>query len=756
MLFCNHLRYGCDTLADLLIKKFPEILLSITNEGYHPLHVAVAFRHLSIVKILVQSQVQSAQSRHSHLTSSGVQLERSLTRPGMTVKFGAATLSGHTVLHMAVALNDTDILSFILKHLRDMQVNIDGSDCGYTALHLAVYLNHSQAAQLLLRRGASVNTRIDTTHFDVSLKRTPLAEATANQNLELVNLLVDHCAEDKYHDALRICLPSTHCPEFVVPLLGTLIKNDDGSKLVKPQHTSRKDRQKMKLGAIDWSNLQLKEIQPSWIVHSIMSSMFVRLQNLDDSRVFDSITTLTLTRNQLTWLPAEVFRVPKLTCLNVSDNSIEGIPEMEKVYNSRTDNYEWPCASLSKVYLSKNSLVEVPSFLFEIPSLSHLDVSFNAIRRLPFKVWSSPKLFHFNCSHNELQDIPSNWPAVLQTCTVVEPAPPPSPPHPNAGNPRKRRHKHGLRDTTHEVPKYLQSSMEHSSIDSQSPQTGGKETERSESESIAISKVQDRLNICNGNLPIEWTKSDSKEEVYDGLAIFNLSFNQIRDIPENFPCLCPKLTRLDLSHNFISQVAFPRSFQSTLKHINLSHNPMTAIDSEHNPMEPLPCTNPTVLVESGNVIHVDHTSYCCHRQHNQLMALSVLEMNNCELSTVNLYSPNLKHKNRRNHEGDHSHGSTSSRRGHGLTRLVCPLITRLMLSHNHLIRVPESICEMVSLSSLDLSHNEIIELPAALGRLCNLWEFPLNGLKLISPPHNIIERGKTKDIIGFLWSLLQR
>ena len=72
------------------------------------------------------------------------------------------------------------------------------------------------------------------------------------------------------------------------------------------------------------------------------------------------------------------------------------------------------------------------------------------------------------------------------------------------------------------------------------------------------------------------------------------------------------------------------------------------------------------------------------------------------------------------------------------------------------MRVPESVCEMTSLNSLDLSHNEIIDLPAQLGRLSNLWEFPLNGLKLISPPHNIIERGKTKDIIGFLWSLLQR
>ena len=63
---------------------------------------------------------------------------------------------------------------------------------------------------------------------------------------------------------------------------------------------------------------------------------------------------------------------------------------------------------------------------------------------------------------------------------------------------------------------------------------------------------------------------------------------------------------------------------------------------------------------------------------------------------------------------------------------------------------------MTELNTLDLSNNAIISLPAEMGKLYKLWEFPLTGLKLICPPHNIIERGKTKDIIGFLWSLLQR
>ncbi len=70
--------------------------------------------------------------------------------------------------------------------------------------------------------------------------------------------------------------------------------------------------------------------------------------------------------------------------------------------------------------------------------------------------------------------------------------------------------------------------------------------------------------------------------------------------------------------------------------------------------------------------------------------------------------------------------------------------------------MPLSVCEMTNLNSLDLSYNPIIELRPELGKLSNIWDFPLDDLKLISPPHNIIERGKAKDIIGFLWSLLQR
>ncbi len=295
------------------------------------------------------------------------------------------------------------------------------------------------------------------------------------------------------------------------------------------------------------------------------------------------------------------------------------------------------------------------------------------------------------------------------------------------------------------------------------------EDDQSEKEATPITKLQDRLNIANANLPIEWEKITSGEEQYDGLAILNLSHNLISDIPENLPCLSPKLKRLDLSHNKLTTVCLPRSVPASLTNLYLSHNNLTEVNTHSAMAKPLPCTNPQCLLDDDNTIHLDNVSFCLHRSHGQLISLGVLEISNCQLSVVNLYTPQVVTSTPPINEDGREipnpqmvaaaqNQSSGRRQGnpHNLRRLVTPLLTRLTLHHNELEDVPESVCEITSLSSLDLSHNHIIQLPANLGNLRNLWEFPLDGLKLISPPHNIIERGKTKDIIGFLWSLLQK
>ena len=112
-------------------------------------------------------------------------------------------------------------------------------------------------------------------------------------------------------------------------------------------------------------------------------------------------------------------------------------------------------------------------------------------------------------------------------------------------------------------------------------------------------RLYDRLNVCNANLTIEWDALEGKQEVFDGLNILNLSHNRIKSIPLNLPYPCPKLTRLDLSHNEISDLSLPRAVPAGLKQLNVSHNEILRLDSYKSKVDPLPCTNPKVCWRGG-------------------------------------------------------------------------------------------------------------------------------------------------------------
>ena len=735
-------RYGRTQLTQLLVQKVPDIMFSITNEAYNPLHVAVVHQHLDIVKTLVLSQVGRAKSRK--ISEAGGEKESSLRESLhlQQARFGEPTMSGHTVLHFAVALNNVDILHLLLKHHRKLKLSYEASKCGYTPLHLAVFLNHSECAKLLLKCGANPNACVSATpnaeelsHISSSI----LSEAVINKNLGLLQLLLDYGGEDKGHGAIRLCIPSAEHKDFIVPLLGSLVRLDDGLKLNK--QTARK----VKTGLAEWANLQLTEVKPLWIARAIQCCKFLKGQKIETGSMCDYLTTINLSGNQLSWLPRELFLLSGLQILNASSNRVTGLPDFQQAYNPEKDSYEWPCGNLTRLNLSKNQLTELPHFLFKIPKLSYLDVSYNRLLYLPFDLWSAPKLYQVIGSHNRLEALPTNWPEVLNTFPVFEPERH-SPDQVAAG---QRDGRKGGR-----APK-----RKKLSVQGQLHHTVTSSFECSTKEP-SISKLEDCLNISNSNLPVEWVTEESREEVYDGLGILNLSNNMIREIPDNLPCLCPKLIRLDLSHNQIQSISMPRQFPAHLKHLSLSHNHIETLNCRDALSKPLPCTNPLVLAEMDTILR-DNVTFCSHRQHSQLSRLSVLELNSCQLREVNMQSQAPASKRKKGQpdyegvqQGNLEPGGSCKVRHRDA--LVCPLLTRLLLAHNQLDRVPDSICEMVSLNSLDLSHNDIIELPAQLGRLCNLWEFPLDGLKLISPPHNIIERGKTRDIIGFLWSLLQR
>ena len=155
------------TLVSLLTERVPPIALSVTNEGYNALHVAIAYHQVGVVKLLIEKQIKWSQ-RTRHLTNS--QAASDSTSPGGVAsiegsgmgaetnlahgaaRFAMPTMSGHSVLHFAVAVSCVEGLFYLLKYHRELQLAVDCSECGYTPLHLAVFLNRLEAVKLLLHK----------------------------------------------------------------------------------------------------------------------------------------------------------------------------------------------------------------------------------------------------------------------------------------------------------------------------------------------------------------------------------------------------------------------------------------------------------------------------------------------------------------------------------------------------------------------------------------------------------------------------
>ena len=65
------------------------------------------------------------------------------------------------------------------------------------------------------------------------------------------------------------------------------------------------------------------------------------------------------------------------------------------------------CPSLEEVHLQDNRLDSLPQNLFKLPNLSILDVSNNKLQMVPYVMWTCPSLTEVNLSLNMLSDLPS-------------------------------------------------------------------------------------------------------------------------------------------------------------------------------------------------------------------------------------------------------------------------------------------------------------------------------------------------------------
>ncbi len=422
-------RYGRLELVRLLTERIPQISLSMSSEGYHALHLAVIHHQTIVARLLIEKQVEWVRktkrlnSVDNNTSGSGSNSVNIMERSGVesslssgAARFGTPTMAGHTVLHFAVAVNNRDSLGCLLKYHRELQLNVDGRNCGYTALHLAVRLNRNEAVKMLLKKGANPGLRLEqSVASNLSICRTPMAEAVYNKNIEVVGMLVEAGADDRQHDAVKLCEPYNRHRDYIVALLASLVRHDDTYKPPRGVGVvSSSYLRKQKRAMLSWENISLVDLPADWVLNSLPKVPL--LQSVDHRRLFDCVTYVNLSKNKLRSVPKEIFSFPQMLLLNLMDNLLEFLPELQMV---ETDSgiHRWPCHSLSKLYLNRNSLHRLPEFLFLLPGLVYLELSHNQLRELPMDLWRSPRLHTLLCSHNRLEAIPTNLQDVLNSWT---------------------------------------------------------------------------------------------------------------------------------------------------------------------------------------------------------------------------------------------------------------------------------------------------------------------------------------------------
>ncbi|GAA5812552.1 hypothetical protein MFLAVUS_006009 [Mucor flavus] len=139
---------------------------------------------------------------------------------------------------------------------------------------------------------------------------------------------------------------------------------------------------------------------------------------------FVYLRSLNITSNELTEIPKEIYQLKQLQVLSVSQNQIKVLPEEMPVMlpdlvtlrvaanlidTLPTCLHLWKKMrhlQLGSVY-GGNRLVQLPDTLADMPALEELDVSYNQLRSLPTDL-DIPTLISLNASHNQLDFIPKS------------------------------------------------------------------------------------------------------------------------------------------------------------------------------------------------------------------------------------------------------------------------------------------------------------------------------------------------------------
>ena len=776
---CNLSHVACHNghlnVLQYLLMHHPEMLLSVTQEGLSALHVAVMSNQQEIIEFMMD-QLSLIVDKHAPANSDkfGDTLHTGLSKAISVLSMekvcdfiNAQTCVGHTALHFAAIMNHVAVLKLFLSLPSSLGLDIEAKDkMQFTPLHAATFANALEAVECLLEHNANPNTNSNLTHY-ADVFKTPLVQACAFHYGSVFSCLLQNGAVDQDWLALQWSLGNKSYGECFYQILGSFIKQDESlSEAIKLQRREEGLCVSNTI-SVGWSGIPLQILDMKWLEYALSACPIPKSTN-----ILLNVTSFSASNCGLGVIPLEVFQLTKVVTLDLSSNNISVLPS-KCVDSEFLKSSGWTCASLEQLDLSKNKISYLPSYVFELPNMAYLNVSFNCISNISTNLWTAPKLSEFLCSHNNLTTIPSQWVEYLHC-------------HNKTISTMKETYSHSqLQSSRLGHLQRLMHSESHArsrSDDDDSSLSSVSLTEIADDDDIfanddmdiSLSPVQvalqeRRIITGSGGVTVDWNKGFTTSLETGFLVHLDFSHNQLASLPPDLSCLAPKLNYLNVSYNDLTSVCIPSGFPTNLKYLFLSHNPFHFINCEKEKFISMACTNPHA---KGN--YRNRNSVCLHRSHDQLLKLQVLDLSHCNLYSLNLFMPPQLQKKLSEKLKNYLKGSNTKQSEsiplvtavvsqlkaldniEVLGKLTVPLVSRLILKHNNLKAIPESVCGMLNLGSLEVSHNPISELRKELGLMSKLWCLPLEGLSLKFPPHSVLTREKTTDITGFLRSVLQK
>lgn len=756
---------------------FDPNLQDVTSQS--ALYVACLLGNKNLVELLLKWKVKCIKVKHEldespQKVASASQITSPLSPSGRRISLGIMSIMSRLSLSREASTEDRAI-----EETRNpIEVNLLCGAARETALLATVRGGFFDVTQLMLHHHADPNIEarpLEDPQNDPRMTdeiygfcNSPLAEATRQKSISMVDLLLTYGARDDESSALSIAIQNND-ETIISRLLAIKAHSDPDYKINKKAISSlgtdfRPILENLTFSSlfpntptmINWhsNNFRLSILRTSWLVEAALQCN-TKLKGHPKAHqvALTSLTRIDISNNLLSEIPSEIFTLISLRYLNLSQNRLEYLPIEDittPIKTKRDKKFEYNVPVLEEIYLQDNRLTFVPPIIFRLPALLILDVSNNKLQELPFELWKSPKLRELNVAFNLLKDLPSLPPEEF-LCTSSDALSP-------------------VADA------YLFNNL---ICDDSGCATRN-----------TVSKVElMRHNIWSKSLEVtdqEIRLPDTKNDLsVSQLSNLNLANNLFTSIPLALPCLAVNLTRLNISYNSLRSMGHITSYPASLKQLDLGHNeiscwpslPRIAASDPH-----LACYNPQTEQQKflGNSSKASSTSsfssdvqvqvkassstsnitslrsavmksVCCHRRHLRLDSLKTLILADNLLTRIQMATDDVSTLG----ESDEFEWSVV---GVAKSRLIFPNLSMLDISNNCLKEIPVTIHELSNLSVLNISGNKDLEvLPPHMGLLSRLWNLNTRGCSLQEPLKSMIDskKYKTMDIIGYLKSVFE-